>query len=896
MKRQRISKFLKFSRGAGFILAFSLLTTLIFLFISTSKAAGQPIRIAYWKLDETGGPTYVEVDSGLNGACAGTCPTATTSGQVNGAQIFNGSSTGIDVASNPALDWGVNDSFSVEFWVKGEPGQSCVTTDEILVGRAKSGAGTGFWALSCAGGTGKAGFQLRDSNGASVTLRSTRVITDGLWHHVVAVRDGVNDVNYLTVDATDIVSATRNYTGGFAPATAVLSLGHLELTSHFQGTLDEVALYNGVVPNAEILTHYYLGRGYTESCTSPVAIMPLGNSITRGYGTGTVPTSSPYNFGFRRPLYLSMVAADYYFDFVGSLASGSADPGPTFDYDHEGWGGYLDEQIVAAVVNYLTTNPAEIVLLHIGTNDIAQNQGDSVANVAAILDNIDSVSENITVIVARIIGQDPTHNPYIDVTSFNDNLTAMVQSRIDNGDKLILVDQQSALNYATDMFDWLHPDEGGYAKMATVWLAALDDFMPPCTAPIITSTPVTQVSVDQPYTYDVNASGSPAPTYALLTNPAGMTIDPASGVISWTPNSSQVGFHSVVVQASNLNGTDTQSFTVEVVSALVCLAPDPVAYWTLDESSGTTFADLINGNDAVCSGASCPGFASGRVNGALDFDGVNDGLEVANATELNWSNSDSFSIQAWVKTTQICTGNKVYVGKYQDSAGKGDWWLGCDGNTNKAAFFLRDSVYSTGYKLVGTTPINDGNWHHLVAVRDASLGKNRLYVDGVEEGNLSVSYAGNFVNTNPLTIGNFTPYHLYLVDGLIDEVAIHGRALSLTEIQNHYNSGLAGQNYCSLTPPTIISTPVAGVAPGGTYTYDVESVGNPVPTFSLVSGPTGMTVDPNTGVITWSAVGETPGASYPVEVKATNSAGSDTQQFTVTVYYSDYLPVVIKSN
>lgn len=886
---------MNFPKGAGAVLSFSLLTAFIYLFVFTSETAGQQARIAYWKLDETSSPTtYAEMDGGLNGSCVGICPTATITGQVNGAQLFDGSSTGINITPDASLDWGVNDSFSVELWVKGEPGQSCAAADEVLLGRADGSAGTGLWALGCTAGTGKASFQLRDANNTGVALESTRVITDGLWHHVVAMRDGVNDVNYLTVDGTDIVSAIQDYTGEFAPITAVLSLGHLESTAHFRGALDEVALYNGLVPTTDILTHYYLGRGYTASCASPVNIMPLGNSITAGYGSGDAPTSDPYFIGYRRPLYLSMVTASYYFDFVGSLEGGSASTGPTFDYDHEGHGGARAEQIASSVVSYLTANPADVILLHIGTNDVAQNQGPSVADVVEILDNIDSVSEDITVIVARIIGQDPNHVPYYDVTPFNDNLAAMVQSRIASGDKLILVDQQSALNYPADLFDWLHPDTDGYAKMAPVWLAALDDFMPACVTPTITSTPVVQVSVNQPYTYDVDASGSPAPTFALLTNPAGMTIDPVSGIISWTPNSSQVGFHAVEVEASNSSGTDTQSFTVEVVDTLVCLAADPITYWQLDENSGTTFVDSINDLNATCSGIGCPNFVSGQVSGALYFDGINDGLGVTDAPELDWGNSSNFTIQAWVKTTQICTGNKVFVGKSRYPSSGGDWWLGCGDSSNAAVFFLRDSNNNIS-SVSGTTAINDGNWHHLVAVRDGVAKVNRLYVDGVEQGSVTATnITGNIANASPLTIGYYTTLGQYRVDGVIDEVAIHGRALTPTEVRYHYNSGLAGINYCSLTPPTILSTPVTGVVPDSTYTYNVESTGNPAPTFSLVSNPAGMTINANTGVITWSSAGESPGASYPVEVRASNSAGADTQSFAIVVYYTNYLPLSIK--
>ena len=52
-----------------------------------------------------------------------------------------------------------------------------------------------------------------------------------------------------------------------------------------------------------------------------VKIMPLGDSITKG-------TGSAYNWGYREPLYVSLINADYSFDFVGVL-------GP-YSYAHKG--------------------------------------------------------------------------------------------------------------------------------------------------------------------------------------------------------------------------------------------------------------------------------------------------------------------------------------------------------------------------------------------------------------------------------------------------------------------------------------------------------------------------------------------------------------------------------
>jgi hypothetical protein len=90
----------------------------------------------------------------------------------------------------------------------------------------------------------------------------------------------------------------------------------------------------------------------------------------------------------------------------------------------------------------------------------------------------------------------------------------------------------------------------------------------PNRGPAITSTPVTAGTPASPYLYDVEAT-DPDPgdvlTYALDAAPGGMGIDPASGLIEWTPANDQGGASPVSVRVHDAAGAfATQSYTVEV--------------------------------------------------------------------------------------------------------------------------------------------------------------------------------------------------------------------------------------------------------------------------------------------------------------------------------------------
>jgi lysophospholipase L1-like esterase len=215
------------------------------------------------------------------------------------------------------------------------------------------------------------------------------------------------------------------------------------------------------------------------SVHSQIRIMPLGDSITEGV------LGSSDDTGYRRALYLSLTDAGISVNFVGSLANGS----PTdFDPDHEGHNGWRADEILNGrhgagnITSWLTKNPPDIILLHIGTNDISQDQsvGSTVSEVNQILDRIDAKSTATVVFLARIINRNDTVVSRITATThYNDSLQQLANTRIAAGDLIFVVDQESALSYPADIADRVHPNDGGYAKMAQRWFEALSAYLTP---------------------------------------------------------------------------------------------------------------------------------------------------------------------------------------------------------------------------------------------------------------------------------------------------------------------------------------------------------------------------------------------------------------------------------
>jgi DNA-binding MarR family transcriptional regulator len=85
--------------------------------------------------------------------------------------------------------------------------------------------------------------------------------------------------------------------------------------------------------------------------------------------------------------------------------------------------------------------------------------------------------------------------------------------------------------------------------------------------PIFTSKPVLDVVMGETYVYDANAldiDKGEVLTYSLETSPPGMSIDPATGWISWIPGQEDIGNHEVIVQVKDRQAKVRQGFVVSV--------------------------------------------------------------------------------------------------------------------------------------------------------------------------------------------------------------------------------------------------------------------------------------------------------------------------------------------
>ncbi len=243
-------------------------------------------------------------------------------------------------------------------------------------------------------------------------------------------------------------------------------------------------------------------------------------------------------------------------------------------------------------------------------------------------------------------------------------------------------------------------------------------------------------------------------------------------------------------------------------------------YWKFDESSGGPYDDFYGVNDATCS--SCPATVTGKLGNGLDFDGTNNRVDVPDDNSFDWDEFTSFTIEFWMRSSGcVCTEggyncNQVIAGRV--AAG---WWIGVNcqtpgsGSINKLRCVFGTIDGPTDF--YSNASVNDDVWHHVVYQFDraaGSSGQYRLYIDGVLDNSVFADGATR-AGAGPIQLGYYSTAYQYA--GLLDEFAVYNQALSLSDIQSHWNSG-NGQSYCiSNLPPVVSDIADATIAEGGSF-------------------------------------------------------------------------------
>jgi chitodextrinase len=353
--------------------------------------------------------------------------------------------------------------------------------------------------------------------------------------------------------------------------------------------------------------------------------------------------------------------------------------------------------------------------------------------------------------------------------------------------------------------------------------------------------------------------GAGCSSFVPIATPAGTTFGD-TGLTASTSYSYRVR---AVDGAGNLslNYSNIASATPPAVTNLTTV-------YGMNEGSGTTLADA-SGSGHTGTLVNGPAWVAGQTTygQALSFDGLDDAVSVANPDTYNFGTAD-FTLETWVKRTVLGGADGNIFSKCTATT----WTLGC-----KELYFNPSNQLRFGSSATGDTvsrTIADTNWHHIAVTFTDSTKTLRIYVDGVLVTTATKALEADGVG-HVVTLGNLRGSNPF--SGLIDELRIYNRALTLAEIQTDMATPIGPQGPDTTPPSDVTGLTATVISPTqlnvswtaatdniGVTGYRVERCqGAGCTSFVPIATPTGTTFG-NTGL--------TASTPYSYRVKAVDAA------------------------
>jgi lysophospholipase L1-like esterase len=238
------------------------------------------------------------------------------------------------------------------------------------------------------------------------------------------------------------------------------------LPTHINGSEYDYALSSENIPDHPVrrlpgrtADHWAVGVGTMRAAAEPpeLRILPLGDSITYGANSTTG--------AYRGPLWDDLKnQTNTTVSYVGSQHYGSIP-----DNDNEGHPGWKIDDLANITDSVLDTYQPNVVLLHIGTNDMNENVDPAGApgRLGGLIDKIFAKEPDVALLVSTLVPS-TARDTEDRIFDFNNAIPAVVAQRLDAGKKVWLVDSWKALGNS-DLADFLHPNDTGYRKMGDVF-------------------------------------------------------------------------------------------------------------------------------------------------------------------------------------------------------------------------------------------------------------------------------------------------------------------------------------------------------------------------------------------------------------------------------------------
>lgn len=203
--------------------------------------------VGWWTMDAPDVTVTTTTDksgSGNNGTRAG--GTTAVLGKIGQAMKFDGSSGYVNGHDNPVL---ASTNITVSAWINSRN----IATEQMITSKYFDQTGLKGLALEVYGA------KLTFSINAGAFKQGTTVMSTGKWYHVVATYNG----SVINLYVNGVPDGTLNSAAGITNPTGNFEIGRYTYSSNlwFNGTLDDVRVYNRALSASEIQQLYKLGGG-----------------------------------------------------------------------------------------------------------------------------------------------------------------------------------------------------------------------------------------------------------------------------------------------------------------------------------------------------------------------------------------------------------------------------------------------------------------------------------------------------------------------------------------------------------------------------------------------------------------------------------------------------------
>ncbi len=609
-------------------------------------------------------------------------------------------------------------------------------------------------------------------------------LADGQWHQVVMTfESGVTGGTKLYVDGQ------LRYTGTITVAnqTSNIAIGAGFIGGqYFTGRIDEASVFNYVLNDSQVLSHYNVGNQPTTGSTSTVN---PGDKLSFSINTGTA------------------------LDLNNNITS--------YEYrlnDGSWQTGFTTQAALTSSINSLDTSAMQGGEHKLEVKAIDSVNDSTITSTKFVINESVPQITGLDAISVSNSSADATGNiasagflsPSVTITDTGNNITEYAY-RVDNGKWLSFSDKAS--------FDASFNNFNGSALASgshTLEVKVVDNGGPiySSTSFQVNTAPTTNrsfdvvsqnnlfskadsnfigegVSLSLPVDFTVTDSDGTVQSYQFVIKDDNGTAKFTSSLFNSTTDfinaintfdTSTLASGNYTIEAIILDNLGVQAVVKNLYQASV-LEDSPVAYYRLEETNGSTVAVDISGNNLngtyVNFGNTLGQAGSLTANSpstSVYFDGSNDYIQLNNL---------GLDTSAGAKTTV-------------------EFWMRWDGKDNSMPFgFTSYDLYFTGGRFGFNTGNGDllgisssglaNQWVHVTAVfhnGTPSATNNELYINGVKQ-NLTqmLGTPGSRTVTTNARIGIWNNDVNYMFRGNLDEFAIYNRTLSSSEILQHYQIG-----------------------------------------------------------------------------------------------------------